>query len=71
VAAPEFREEEGRTQKALSLSDVHYNLGMVYYKKGEYRKALEYWEKGIRQDPDNVFLQKCIAEAKEKMQESR
>lgn len=67
LALPEFSEAEGLTQKALSLSDVHYNLGMVYLKKGEYSKALEYWEKGIRQDPGNEFLQKCIADIKEKM----
>lgn len=68
LAAPEFREEGGLTQKALSLADVQYNLGMVYFKKGEYHKALEYWEKGLRQDPGNEVLQKCIAEAKEKIQ---
>jgi tetratricopeptide (TPR) repeat protein len=68
LAVPELS-GGGRTQKALSLSEVHYNLGMVYYKKGEYRKALEYWEKGLGQDPGNAFLQKCIAEAREKLQE--
>lgn len=68
LAMPELSAEGGRTQKALSLSDVHYNLGMVYYKKGEYHKALEYWERGMRQDPGNPFLQKCIAEVREKLQ---
>jgi tetratricopeptide (TPR) repeat protein len=68
LSEPEFEEKEGLTQKSLSLAQVHYNLGMVYYKKGEYRKALQCWEKGLQQDPANTFLQKCIAELKEKLQ---
>lgn len=57
----------GHTQKALSLSDVQYNLGVVYYKKGELAKALECWEKGLRQTPDNAFLQERIVELKEEI----
>lgn len=53
----------GLTQRSLSLADVHYNLGQVYFKKKEYRKAIEAWERGLRQDPDNAFLKERIAEA--------
>lgn len=58
---------QGQTRKALSLSDVQYNLGLVYYKKGEYDKALQCWEKGLRQSPDSTFLQERVAELKREM----
>lgn len=61
---PEAAPGGGHTQRSLSLADVHYNLGLVYFKKEEYRKALEAWERGLRQDPDNAFLKERVAEVK-------
>jgi tetratricopeptide (TPR) repeat protein len=58
-----------RTQKALNLVDVHYNLGLVYYKKGQYREALEIWEKALGRDPGNVALEERITEAKARLGE--
>jgi len=55
--------DSGRTQKSLNLVDVHYNLGLVYFDKGQYQKALEIWERTLARDPDNGILQERIAEA--------
>lgn len=60
-------EAAGQTQKSLKLSDVHYNLGLVYYKKEEFDKALEAWERGLQQDPDNPFLRKSVDDLKARL----
>ncbi len=63
----ESGDDAALTQQSLRLSDVHYNLGMVYYKKGDYAKALEAWEKGIGQDPDNAVLKQSIQDVQQKL----
>ena len=57
-------EEKGLTQKALSLSDVRYKLGMVYYQKGQYAKAVEVWQKLLEDHPDTPSVQSLIEQAK-------
>ena len=64
LSAENYMEGGARTQKSLDLIDVHYNLGLVYYKKGQYREALEVWEKTLGRDPGNVALEARISEAK-------
>lgn len=58
----ELAESGARTQKAVDLVDVYYNLGMVYFKQGQYPKALEIWERTLARDPHNGILQERIAE---------
>jgi tetratricopeptide (TPR) repeat protein len=59
-----------RTHKSLSLLDVQYNLGLVYYKKGKYEEALEIWGKALEQDPENSEILARMAAAREQIQES-
>lgn len=49
---------------------MQYSLGLVYYKKGDYGKALEAWERGLQQDPDNTFLKERIAEVGKRLEGS-
>lgn len=56
------------TQRSLGLVDVQYNLGLVYFKKEEYQKALETWQKALSMDPDNEILQQRIGEARERLE---
>ena len=63
----DFMDSGARTQKALDLADVHYNLGLVYLKKGQYREAVETWEKALARDPGNQMLQERIAEVRERL----
>ena len=65
----EFLDSGARTQKALDLVDVHYNLGLVYFKKDQHRQALETWEKALARDPGNQMLKERIAEVKERLAE--
>lgn len=38
---------------SISISDDYYGLGMKYFKNGDYNKAISYFEKAIRIDPNN------------------
>ena len=67
---PEFMDSGARTQKSLSLIDVHYNLGLVYFKKGKFQEALEVWEKALSREPGNEMLQERIAEVKARLQKA-
>ena len=69
LVGDEFVDSGARTQKSLDLVDVHYNLGLVYFKKGKYREALETWEKGLTRAPGNEALQERIREVKQKMED--
>ena len=48
------------TQGAMDIGDVRFKLGMVYFKKGEHKRAVETWEKVLLDDPDNVELKRLI-----------
>lgn len=41
------------TQKELKACDIHYNLGVVYFKMGKYEQALESIEKLLRENPSH------------------
>lgn len=71
LAKVEFMDSGARTQKSLDLVDVYYNLGLVYFKKGQCQKALETWEKALGLDPGNGVLQERIAEARARLREDR
>ena len=65
----QFLESGAVTRKALDVVDVYFNLGLVHYKKGEHRKALEVWEKALARDPGNELLQEHIDQVKEQLGE--
>ena len=67
---PEFMDSGARTQKSLSLIDVHYDLGLVYFKKGKFQEALEVWEKALSREPGNEMLQERIDEVKARLQKA-
>jgi hypothetical protein len=52
------------TQGAMNLSDVRFKLGMVYFKKGEFARAIEAWEKVPPDSPNHGAVQKLIQEAR-------
>lgn len=58
------------TQGAMNLSDVRFKLGMVYFKKGEYARAAEAWEKVLANNPDNVDLKRLIQDARSRLESS-
>ena len=63
LVAEEFTESGARTRKSLNLVDVQYNLGLVYYKQGQYQEALETWQKALESNPANEALKARIADA--------
>jgi len=58
------------TQGAMNLSDVRFKLGMVYFKKGEYARAAEAWEKVLEKNPDNVDLKRLVQDARSRLESS-
>lgn len=63
----EVMESGALTQKSLDLVDVHFNLGLVYFKKGDFNQAIATWQKALERDPGNELLQEHIDEAKAKL----
>ena len=49
LAPPEWSGPTCDTQPALRLADVHYRLGLVYARKGQYPQALAAWERALGQ----------------------
>jgi pSer/pThr/pTyr-binding forkhead associated (FHA) protein len=52
-----------KTRMTLNLPDVRFNLGLVYFKKGEFARAIETWEKELSRRPDER-LKSWIGKAK-------
>jgi cytochrome c-type biogenesis protein CcmH/NrfG len=63
-------EGEVMTQKALDVTDVRYRLGMVYFKKDQYARAVEIWEKILAERPQDKDLERLIEDARNRLQES-
>jgi tetratricopeptide (TPR) repeat protein len=42
------------TRHDISINDVQFDLGMIYFKEEKYAEALEVFEKMRQQDPDNL-----------------
>ncbi len=57
------------TMKSLDLVEVYYTLGLIYFRKGEYEKALETWRMALERDPGNQALQARIAEMRTRLPE--
>jgi len=52
------------TQKALDIAEVQYKLGMVYFKKEDYLRAVEVWERVLKERPDDRELGMLIQDAR-------
>ncbi len=48
------------TQMEMKLADIHFNLGVVYFKNGKYTKALELFEKLREEAPENAEVLKML-----------
>ena len=59
------------TQESLDLFDVQYKLGLVYYRKGDYPRAVETWEKALKRRPGHIDLAALVEDAKSRCRESR
>lgn len=70
LAEEEFTESGARTQKSLDLVDVQYNLGLVYFKQGQYAEALQTWETALHRDAGNEALRARIAEVEDLLREA-
>lgn len=51
------------TQKDLKLLDIQLSLGIVYFKKQEFEKAVDCFRKVLNADPKNISAQKLIQQA--------
>ena len=52
------------TQESLDLFDVQYKLGLVYYRKGDYPRAVETWEKVLARRPGDIDLASLVEDAR-------
>ncbi|MFQ5602957.1 MAG: tetratricopeptide repeat protein [bacterium] len=52
------------TQRAMRVSDIQFNLGMVYFNMGKYEQALQNFEKCIEESPDNLSFREMYEKAK-------
>ena len=62
---------EEYAKKAIAVdseyADAYLNLGMVYYRTGQYAKALNQWNEAIKIDPSNQsFLEDLMTDAQSK-----
>lgn len=53
------------TQRALKVSDIRFNLGLVYFKEGKYSQAIETFEKILKDEPDHLQVQEMLERARE------
>ena len=55
------------TQKAMNAEDVRYKLGMIYFKRGKYREAIETWQKMLEDESSNAAVKQLIDEARKEL----
>ena len=55
------------TQRAMNTEDVRYKLGMVYFKRGKYREAIETWQKLLVNESNNTAVKQLIDEARKEL----
>lgn len=58
------------TMEAMDVGDVQFRLGMVFFKKGAYARALEVWAKVLERQPENNNLKSLMADAKDRKTEA-
>jgi Tfp pilus assembly protein PilF len=56
----------GVTQQELKVSDVRFNLGVVYMKKNEFAKAIDIFSKILMEEPDNQKVIEMLVAARGK-----
>jgi lipopolysaccharide biosynthesis regulator YciM len=54
----------GATQQALKASDIQFKLGVVYFKKKEFPKAVELFTKILEQEPTHTQALEMLEAAK-------
>ena len=72
---------ESRTAEILFLDimrnsvyysyEVHFNLGAVYYRRGDYEKALYCYDRVLQMDRDNAYAKKYISSIKRLIREQQ
>ena len=65
------RKDYLETAEALKLSDIQFQLGIVHFKKREYFKAIEKFEKTLENDAENKQAQKLLIHAKNALKQTR
>jgi cytochrome c-type biogenesis protein CcmH/NrfG len=55
------------TQKAMKAEDIRYKLGMIYFKRGKYREAIDTWQKLLEEESNNVAVKQFMDEARKKL----
>ena len=49
-----------KTQIGMNIEDVRTNLGMVYFKMGDYEKALNEFQQVLKHNPDDAKAKTMI-----------
>ncbi len=62
---------KGATQEMTEEVRTMFNQGIILYRQGHYKKALERWEEALQLDPYNIKLLKAIEGAKNKIKSFR
>lgn len=58
------------TQVEMKMSDIHLNLGVVYYKNGKYAKSVEMFEKILEQEPNHQEAIEMLEKARMALSEA-
>ncbi len=51
------------TQASLNTAYLHYRLGMVYYKQGKLKEAIESWKHTLDVDPNHQEAETMLSRA--------
>lgn len=63
LVSPKVKE----TQRAMSVAEIRYKLGLIHYKKGELSDAIQMWRKVLEDDPENSAVRALIKRAEEEI----
>ena len=58
-----WRQGIAHTRRSLSLVEVHYSLGVVYARKGDYGRALEAWGRALERAQAGNEMRRQVEEA--------
>ncbi len=58
------------THRSLNILEIQYRLGMVYFRKGDYVRAVAVWEKVKKGRPRDSRLDGILDDARSRLQES-
>lgn len=58
-----FISSAAATQASLNAAFLHYRLGLVYYKQGKLREAIQSWERTVELDPDHQDAHRMLNRA--------